>query len=123
MLAPHAIEDCEMIARKWHVSILLTTAFAATFFLCPPAHLSLRGDEPEVKTAPFELTDQYAIREFDGWKVYLNTKFENDKPDLCADTLALLRVQLYQITRMVPAPAVEKLQKIAISVELEEPHH
>jgi len=112
-----------MLVRKWHVSLLLTTALAAIFFVHPRAHLSLRGDESEVKTSLFDPSDQYAVREIEGWKVYLNTKFENENPELCADVLALLKVQLYQITRMVPAPAVEKLRKIAIWVELEESHH
>src|SRR5262245_40078262 len=86
-------------------------------------HLSLRADEPKGPKTPFDPTDLYAVREIEGWKVFLNTKFENEKPELCGETLALLKVQLYQITRMVPAAAVEKLRKIGIWVELEEPHH
>jgi hypothetical protein len=103
--------------------ILLKIALAAAFVICVPAHLSLRGDEPEAPKVPFDLTEQYDVREVEGWKVFLNTKFGNENSELCGQTLALLKVQLYQITRMVPAQAVEKLRKIAIWVECEEPHH
>ena len=55
--------------------------------------------------------------------MYLNKGFEQERPELCGQTLELLKHQLYQITRMVPAPAVEKLRRIAVWVELDEPHH
>src|SRR5437764_1448320 len=84
---------------------------------------ALIADQAPTSKPVFELTDHYAIRDLDGWKVYLNKQFEAGEPELCAETLALLKVQLYQITRMVPAPAVEKLRKIPVWVELKEPHH
>src|SRR5262245_32321010 len=104
-------------------ALILAPVLTAMLLVCAVTHLSLRADEPNASKTPFDPTDQYAVRGIEGWKVFLNTKFENEKPDLCGETLALLKVQLYQITRMVPAPAVEKLRKIAIWVELEEPHH
>jgi len=79
--------------------------------------------EPELAKAPYEPTQNYDLREIEGWKVRLNKRFEKEHPELCAETLALLRHQLYQITRMVPAPAVEKLRQIGVWVELDEPHH
>ncbi len=126
-----------MLTRfRWN-SMLPYVAVAAMFVVQAPdqswvgveslnrlkAELRTAGDDPKAAKTGFDPTDQYAVREVDGWKVYLNTKFENEKPELCGEALALLRVQLYQIRRMVPAPAVEKLRKIAIWVELEEPHH
>lgn len=80
-----------------------------------------RGSEPQ--KASYEPTENYAVREVEGWKVYLNKRFEEERPELCGQTLELLKHQLYQITRMVPAPAVEKLRKIAVWVELDEPHY
>jgi len=80
-----------------------------------------RGDEPE--PTAYEPTESYDLREIDGWTVHLNKRFEREQPELCAEMLALLRHQLYQITRMVPAPAVEKLRQIGVWVELDEPHH
>jgi hypothetical protein len=112
-----------MIASPGRRMTLLAPVLAAVCLVFAAAHLSLRADEPEAPKKPFDPTDQYAVREIEGWKVFLNTKFENEKPELCGETLVLLKVQLYQITRMVPPVAVEKLRKIAIWVELEEPHH
>jgi hypothetical protein len=112
-----------MIAGLRHRLILTNFALAVTLVVSVAAHLSLRADEPEAPKTPFDPTGQYAVREVEGWKVYLNTKFETENSELCGQTLALLKVQLYQITRMVPAPAVEKLRKIPIWVEREEPHH
>ncbi len=112
-----------MIARPRHVSIVFMTTVAVMVLTWLPANLSLRGDDANPTATSFDATDEYAIREVEGWKVYLNAKFEKAKPQLCEETLALLKVQLYQITRMVPASAVEKLRKITIWFELEEPHH
>jgi hypothetical protein len=98
-------------------------ALALVFLAWTVPNLAVNGDNPPAPTPPFESTNQYAVREVEGWKVYLNKKFEQDEPELCAQTLTLLSHQLYQITRMVPAPAVEKLRKIAVWVELNEPHH
>jgi hypothetical protein len=89
----------------------------------PISSLATRGAEPEPAKTPYEPTENYDRREIEGWRIYLNKRFERERPELCAETLALLRHQLYQITRMVPAPAVEKLRKIGVWVELDEPHH
>ncbi len=78
---------------------------------------------PQLAKTPFEPTEQYAIRDVDGWKVYLNANLETEHPKLCSEVLQLLKQQLYQITRMVPAEAVEKLRTIAVWIEYEEPHH
>jgi hypothetical protein len=89
--------------------------------------MSLSGGGPIVFSAdppvPFEATDQYDVRDVEGWKVFLNRRFEQTEPELCGETLVLLKNQLYQITRMLPKPAVGKLRTIAIWVELAEPHH
>ncbi|MGE5192341.1 MAG: hypothetical protein ACM3U2_07535 [Deltaproteobacteria bacterium] len=112
-----------MITRSGRGLVLPAAALAAMLIVWTPAHLSIHGGEPEASKALFDPTEQYAVRDVDGWKVFLNTKFEDEHPELCGQTLALLKVQLYQITRMVPAPAVEKLRKIPVWVEREEPHH
>jgi len=107
-----------MFDFRRHVSLILALAGG----LCAWAGAGLAGDEPSTK-AVFEATDQYAVREVDGWKVFLNRRFERDQPELCRDVLTLLEHQLYQIRRMVPEAAVEKLQQIAVWIELNEPHH
>ncbi|MBI3865264.1 MAG: hypothetical protein HY290_25605 [Planctomycetia bacterium] len=103
-----------------HFLALVCLAILAFVGMLP---VVVTGAEPTEVKIPFEPTDQYAIREVEGWKVFLNRKFEADEPELCAETLALLKVQLYQITRMVPREAVARLRKIPAWVELAEPHH
>jgi len=75
------------------------------------------------KPKPFEPTSLYEERSIEGWTIVLNKNFAKEHPDLCRRTLKLLRFQLYQIPRKVPAEAVKKLRKVHIWVELAEPHH
>src|SRR5436190_13694843 len=112
-----------MAALKRLAADLFAIALVAFLSTQSPQILPVHGADPKAESTPFEPTDHYGVREIEGWKVYLNKKFEQDEPELCAQTLMLLRHQLYQITRMVPRPAVEKVRKIALWVELAEPHH
>lgn len=80
------------------------------------------GGESSI-AAEFEPTSNYEVRDVNGWKVFLNSRLERAEPELCAETLLLLRHQLYQIERMVPGPAVKKIREISVWVELDEPHH
>jgi hypothetical protein len=82
----------------------------------PPAQKSTAASR-------FDPTTDYREQTIDGWRVLVNKKLEEGEPELCAETLTLLRHQLYQITRKVPKDAVASLRKIAVWVELEEPHH
>lgn len=82
-----------------------------------------RADEATVQTVKYEPSDAYCDETIEGWPVRLNKSFTMREPDLCAETLALLRQQLYLIVRNVPTPAVEKLRQITIWVEEAEPHH
>ena len=112
-----------MAAARRFAGSSFAVALAAFLSTQPPQVLTVHGGDPNADATSFEPTNQYEAREIDGWRVYLNKKFEHDEPELCAQTLTLLKHQLYQITRMVPAQAVEKLRKIAVWVELSEPHH
>ena len=77
-----------------------------------------KDDDP-----PYEPTGAYKEKTIEGWRVLVSKRFLRDEPALCEETLALLRQQLYQIPRMVPKGAVEKLRKVTIWVEEKEPHH
>jgi hypothetical protein len=79
--------------------------------------------EPGNAKLPYEPTDAYEKREILGWKIVVNRQFVRDKPGLATQTLRQLEHQLYNIHRVVPPPAIEKLQRIAIWVEHREPHH
>ena len=88
------------------------------FVVLIPAVPGQAGEQPK-----YEPTDAYADKAIEGWRVRVNKSFRQREGNLCNDTLALLRQQLYLITRNVPAPAVEKLRQIKIWVEEAEPHH
>lgn len=77
----------------------------------------------EAKPAPFDPTGQYDVRQIEQWRVLVNRRFLNEQPELADQTLALLQHHLYQIGRMVPTPAVEKLRNVTAWVEEAEPHH
>ncbi len=82
------------------------------------------GPAAEAVTEPkFEPTDAYDTREVEGWRVRINKAFVRDEPKRSDEVLTLLRFQLYQIIRVVPAEAVAKLRKVTIWVERDEPHH
>jgi hypothetical protein len=73
--------------------------------------------------APSEPTDRYETRPLEGWTILVNKRFLVDQPELADRTLTLLRFQLYQVARRLPAKAVESLRTIRIWVEEDEPHH
>lgn len=100
--------------RKSTVFLLVVAACAAAIPL-PGAEKPKRSYDP---------TEQYEARRVEGWKVLVNKRLlaEEQRP-LRDRTLRVLGDQLFQITRVVPAPALAKLRKIAIWVELNEPHH
>ena len=70
---------------------------------------------------PFDPTTAYDLHTIEGWPVRINQKLLKVQPDLAADTLDLLRFQLFQITRVVPAPALAKLRTVTLWVEQSDP--
>ena len=82
------------------------------------------GDSPGADGPPkYEATCRYETRPVEGWTVLINKRFLADRPELADQTLTLLRFQLYQVARRLPAKAVEELRTIKIWVEEDEPHH
>lgn len=78
----------------------------------------------ENETAPaYAPTSDYEPQTIEGWPVLVRKQFLQDEPELCEQILSLLRHQLQQIPCVVPAPAVEKLRKVTIWVERNDPHH
>lgn len=75
------------------------------------------------ETPPYEPTDAYEDREVEGWKIKLNRRLLKEEPELCAKALRELESQLYQVTRVVPKPALAKIRTIPIWVELVEKNH
>ncbi|HJT34384.1 MAG TPA: metallopeptidase [Pirellulales bacterium] len=112
--------------RRWF--ILAATVAALTAAEGKPALAQKTSAEATPMTTDaaagaYDPTDQYNIETIEGWTVRLNRAFRDKEPKLCQDTLAVLRFQLYQITRNVPDQSVAKLRQITIWVEEAEPHH
>jgi hypothetical protein len=105
--------------------ILVQRYRAAT--LCVLAILSTRSETATYSAEPvpdgYEATDRYEVRNIEGWSVLVNKGFLAANAGLSDRTLSLLRYQLYQIDRRLPAIAVKKLRAIRIWVEEKEPHH
>lgn len=85
----------------------------------PNAIETAAAEPPPMPRAP----DGYRTRQIQGWNIIVNSKFLRDEPDLANRTLTLLGFQLFQITRVIPPAALEKLRTVRIWVEENEPHH
>ena len=88
-------------------------------FLWFPVHASFAGGEEEPPR--FTPTSQYTTHSIQGWTVRVNPEIAGEDPGLEKATLELLENQLYRITRVIPAPALERLKTIEIWVELDMP--
>jgi hypothetical protein len=62
----------------------------------------------------------YWTRQVEGWPILVNSGFLEREPELADRTLKLLGFQLYQVTRVVPPGALDKLKRIRIWVEEKE---
>ncbi|HEY3320938.1 MAG TPA: hypothetical protein VGP72_10775 [Planctomycetota bacterium] len=70
----------------------------------------------------YDPTDNYEPRQIEGWTALVHKDLLKDE-QLTKDTLRELEHHLYQVKRVVPAEAVEKLQKVRIWIELSHPKH
>jgi len=72
------------------------------------------------QTNSFDPESAYAPRQIEGWRVLVNQKLLA-QTNLCDRTIKVLSMQLFQITRVVPGPALAKIRQIPIWVELDDP--
>lgn len=79
--------------------------------------------ESPASSPAFVLTDGYDSEMVEGWKVLVNRAFRQQEPELYEQTLALLRHQLYGISRKLKGEPLEELRSVTIWVEEREPHH
>ena len=66
----------------------------------------------------YEPTTDYHQQTVEGWLVYVSSAFDKDHQVEHDKSLALLRVKLFDITRVVPAPALAELRKVPIWLEV-----
>ena len=65
------------------------------------------------RAAESSQTVRYQTNTLEGWRLVINEQLTNDAPAL-QRSLDLLRDQLREIVRIVPAPAVEKLRQVTL---------
>ena len=106
---------------------LLALAAGCLALLCvhAPAAPAPAPDKPALQDAPppYEPTSAYEERRIEGWRVMVLGAFLRGEPELAAETLKVLGSQLHQVCRVAPAPALEKLKRVTIWVELAEGNH
>jgi len=87
---------------------------------------AVRAAEPPSPPPPapprWDPVEAYRERQIEGWRVLVHEKLLA-RTNLAEQTLKLLEVQLWQITRVVPAEALARLRQIPIWVELAHPRH
>jgi hypothetical protein len=67
----------------------------------------------------YEPDSAYEARQIEGWTVRVSGIL-NAHPDLAAQALELLRVKLYDVTRVIPPPALEKIRTVPIWLEYQD---
>ncbi len=101
---------------------LLMALIVSVFSFVPAARAVAAESKPADKKPVWEPTEDYRSQEIEGWTVLVNKAlFEKDAEDARKRTLRLLEDHLFRITRVVPAGACGKLQKIRIWVERHNP--
>jgi hypothetical protein len=79
--------------------------------------------EIQAASPKYTPTSDYSSRKIEGWKVLVNDELLSEHAQLADDVLKLLKQQLYQITRVVPAESLKELRRIPIWVEYKAPRH
>ncbi len=75
------------------------------------------ADEPS-----FVPTSQYVVQEIEGWTVRVNRDLLDDERALGEEALRLLEVKLYDVSRVVPEPALTKLRQVPIWLGINDGH-
>jgi hypothetical protein len=103
--------------------LLLSLATVAGLAAARCAAQDPLADKPDPELA-FDPTDRYTVRHIERWDVLINQRLlDQANRDLGERVLRRLDDHLYRITCVVPDSALANLRRIAIWVELAEPHH
>ena len=100
----------------YHRSMNFSISARLVFVLIVVA-LVQRSRAAEPAYAP---TSSYSTQSAEGWTIHVSHALSADHGDLCQKTLTLLRVKLYEITRVVPPKPLEKLREVPIWIEYQD---
>jgi hypothetical protein len=73
------------------------------------------------RSAPSTTASEYTKKTVRGWTVLVNKQLLAADPQLAAECLALLDTKLYDVTRVVPAKALEKIRAVTLWLENDDP--
>jgi hypothetical protein len=114
--APH-------IPRLLLICLLLAPAFVATARKADAAPQTAPATKPaDPPVRAWLPTADYRTEAVEGWTVKVSPELDRE-PALCRDVLALLRVHLFEVKRVLPSAAASKLKDVTIWAELNEPKH
>jgi len=74
-----------------------------------------------ISARAYEPTSNYDERQLDGWRVLVNKQLLTNTPAMAREVMHVLDCQLFQITRVVPEPALSRLRDVTIWVEVNDP--
>jgi hypothetical protein len=78
------------------------------------------ADPRDAAATTFAPTESYEVRDLRGWTVRISPSLR-ESSELCRQVLELLDHQLFQITRVIPQPALDRLRSVEIWAETEMP--
>ena len=99
-----------------------------TLFLVFAAASDLYSQERQTnviveKAIQYEPNSNYRDIKLHGYTIRVNKLLMRGHSDLYKQVISVMDYQLFKIERVVPPEAVQKLQKVMIWLEYEEPHH
>lgn len=112
-----------MTRRFWLGGCLALVALPAVGSHAPaPFALPAASAAPAVEKKPFVPTEQYVEREVEGWKIRVNRDLLGSQAVLGTRALRLLEIKLYDVKRVLPAPAAARLQAVPIWLGVNDGH-
>lgn len=100
---------------------LATQLFFLTAGVLLGAALIAAAPSTAPTTEPYAPTSSYPRKAIRGWTVMVSGELLREEPDVAGRCLELLDAKLLDITRVVPPKAVERLRKVPIWLERDDP--
>lgn len=109
-------------SRRWLLSLALLLSCLAVLSTTAVAQQPAAKVQDQV-AAPTEQAAGHQIRDLEGWQVHIDPLLleQGDQAELGSRALSMLANHLQRIRILVPSPALEKLQTIAIWIDYQHP--
>ena len=91
----------------------LLSALLACFIAAPALAQPAKQSGPE-----FVPTSEFQVKQVQGWEIYVHQTLLDDESELGAAVLQEIEMQLYRISRLLPAGPLRKLREIPIWIHM-----